>query len=210
MRRIAPKIKPFLPPLTSLTLPLHCTLPPLALSQNLSIFSRLKGPPQSQVKRLLRMIYRGLDWPPSLQGSSARHRYRATEGLIGPPSLQGLIGPPSFSFLANKKWLPPGTRCPSRFSPASWELGRRLSVSIFCSPGLFARFFVLRQPPMLRRTQRGYITGLRHHLYGSPRPRSSTNFAPTNQPTNLSSPDLSRFPSEPHLDAEPRPQSGGD
>ena len=28
-----------------------------------------------------------------------------------------------------------------------------------------------------------HFTGLRHHLYGSPRPRNYTNFQPTNQPT---------------------------
>ena len=37
--------------------------------------------------------------------------------------------------------------------------------------------------PINQTNQRCYITGLRHHLHGSPRPRSSTNFSPTNQPT---------------------------
>ena len=34
------------------------------------------------------------------------------------------------------------------------------------------------------------FTGLRHHLYGSPRPRSSTNFSPTNQPPNTTTPEM--------------------
>jgi hypothetical protein len=36
--------------------------------------------------------------------------------------------------------------------------------------------------------RKGFITGLRHHFHGCPRPRSYTNFPSTNQPTNQRSP----------------------
>jgi hypothetical protein len=47
---------------------------------------------------------------------------------------------------------------------------------------------VLRFEPICARAstdRKGFITGLRHHPYGCPRPRSYTNFPSTNQPTNV-------------------------